>query len=893
MGPHYLDRMFAPRSIAVFGASSRADSVGTLVFRNLRRGGFEGPVYPINIRHAKVQGRRAYKTLADIGKPVDLAVVATPAATVPDIIHQCGQAGVHVVVILSAGFAEAGSAGKKRQQEIIDTARQYGIRIIGPNCLGVMRPQLGLNATFGHNMARPGQLALVSQSGALCTAMLDWAEGHGIGFSAMVSLGDAADVDFGDLLTYLALDPQTHSILLYIEGIRDARSFMSGLRIAARLKPIVVLKSGRNGEGSKAAVSHTAALVGSDDVFAAAIERAGAVRVYTIKQLFSVAQLLAGRNYRIQGQRLAVITNGGGPGVMATDRVAETVIQMAELSTGTLDKLNAFLPEHWSHANPVDILGDADAERYRQAVEAVLVDPNVDGVLVMLTPQAMTRALQSAQAVIDAVQHSHKPVLTCWMGDRQVAHARKLLIENHIAHFDTPEASVEAFAFLAHYRNSQQLLMQVPDPLGKRSEPDINGARLIIEEALAEGRRKLSDMETMAVLKAFNVPAVNIMEADTASQALVMAESLGFPVAMKINSPDITHKSDVSGVRLNISNAAAVRDVFRELVDDTRKQFPDIVIRGVTIENMYQQANSREIMIGVIHDPVFGPAISFGAGGTMVEIMQDRVIALPPINRFIAQGIIAASRVHRLLGDYRNMPPVNMRELENVLLRISELVCEVPHIREMDINPLIVDEQGVRVVDARMIVDYPSAILRQYGHMAVHPYPRQLVSQWQTADGRRVTIRPIRPEDARIEQDFIRRLSPQSKYFRFMQALHELTPDMLIRFTQIDYDREMALIGVYDADGEEQEVGVARYVTNPDGHSCEFAIVIQDEWHHQGLAFELMTRLMAVARNRGLEEMMGEVLANNREMLKLAEKLGFRIESCDDDPRLMEISLRL
>ncbi len=890
MGHHYLDHVFSPKSIAVFGASNRTNAVGTIVFKNLVKAGFQGDLFPVNLHRSKVQGRKVYRTIADINKDIDLAVVATPAATVPEIVHQCGQVGVRAVVILTAGFAEAGDAGKKLQNDIIESARQFGIRIIGPNCLGIMRPRLGLNATFSHNMARAGQLALVSQSGALCTAMLDWAQGHGVGFSTMLSLGDAADVDFGDILSYLALDPHTHSILLYIEGIRNARSFMSGLRIAARMKPVVVVKSGRYDESSRVAISHTGAMVGSDDVFLAAIQRAGAVRAYTIKQLFSAAELLASRGYRVKGNRLAIVTNGGGPGVMASDRIVEQEVVMAQLNQQTIDSLNQQLPNHWSHGNPVDILGDADAVRYRNAVEACLADDNVDGVLVMLTPQAMTASDESALAVIEIAQKSHKPVLTCWMGDKQVKKAHALFADKKIAHFDTPEASVEAFSYMATYQCNQQLLMQVPDPLYKSSEPDINGARLIIEEALAEKRKALSDMETMAVLKAFDIPVVTIMEAETANQALVMAETLGFPVVMKINSADITHKSDVSGVRLNISTAAAVRDIFNELVAMAKQKRPDATIKGVTIESMYQRAHSREIMIGVIRDSVFGPAISFGAGGTMVEIMRDRVISLPPINRFIAQRIIAGSKVHKLLASFRNMPAVNMRELENVLLRVSEMVCELPQIREMDINPLIVDEQGVLVVDARMVIDYQTPGAQPYSHMAVHPYPRHLVTQWQMADGKNILIRPIRPEDAKIEQDFIRQLSPQSKYFRFMQALHELTPQMLVRFTQIDYDREMALIGVDQKNDEEMEVGVVRYVINPDGKSCEFAIVISDEWHHKGLAFQLMNYIMDIARDRNLVVMEGEVMSSNKEMLRLASKLGFKATTSPDDPRLVLVS---
>jgi acetyltransferase len=893
MGPHYLDRLFAPKAVAVFGASDRPKAVGTLVFRNLLAGGFKGGLYPVNPRHRKVQGRKAYKDIAAIGQPVDLAVIATPAATVPEIIRQCGEAGVHAAVILSAGFAEAGEAGDRLQKAAMEHARQYGMRIVGPNCLGVMRPQSSLNATFSHNIAHPGHMALVSQSGALCTAVLDWAQSHGIGFSAMVSLGGAADVGFGDVLSYLALDPHTHSILLYIEGIADARRFISGLRIAARLKPVVVVKAGRHAAGSRAAMSHTASLVGADDVFHAALRRAGVVRAHTVKQLFSAAAILSSREYRVQGNRLAIVTNGGGPGVMAADRAVEQKVAIATLGSETLATLDAALPKHWSHGNPVDILGDADPERYRVAVSACLEDPGVDGVLVMLTPQAMTAPLASARAVAEAAGASHKPVLTCWMGEGQVASAHALFAKQRIAHFDTPETSVEAFSYLASHHRNQQLLLQVPDPVQSRREPDVEGARLIIEEALAQDRSQLSALETRAVLRAFGLPVVQTLEAETPAEALVLAESLGFPVAMKINSPDISHKSDVSGVRLNIGSAAAVRSVFNELLDTVREKRPDAVIRGVTLEPMYQRPHGRELMIGVVRDPVFGPAISVGAGGTMVEVMQDRCVSLPPLNRYLARDMVRRTRVSELLGEFRNMPAANVAELENALLRVSEMVCELPQIVEMDINPLIVDDQGVLVLDARMAVAYPQPGARPYGHMAIHPYPSQLRTSLQLADGTDITIRPIRPEDARIEQAFVQRLSPESRYFRFMSGLQKLTPEMLVRFTQIDYDLEMALIATVQAPEGEVEVGVARYVTNPDASSCEFAIVVADAWHHKGIGVQLMHQLMNIARERGLTQMEGEVLAGNANMLELAASLGFKITGSAEDPRLMLVTKRL
>ncbi len=892
MGPHYLDRLFAPRAIAVFGASERSGSVGTLVFRNLLQGGFGGTLYAINPKYDRVQDKLCYPDIEHVRAPVDLAVIATPAPIVPDIIRRCGEAGVRAAVVLSAGFSD-GNSGGALEKDLLEQARLHDMRIVGPNCLGILRPQSGLNASFSNNSALPGTMALVSQSGALCTAVLDWAQSKEIGFSAIVSLGDAADVDFGDVLSYLAMDPHTHSILLYVEGIHNARGFLSGLRIAARLKPVVVVKAGRHAEGSRAAVSHTGALVGGDDVFHAALRRAGVVRAYTIKQLFSAAEILSGRGYRVNGNRLAIVTNGGGPGVMAADRAAEMNVALPQFDALTLAALDAALPPHWSHGNPVDVLGDAGPERYQDAVSLCLKDANVDGVVVMLTPQAMTQPLAAAQAVVAASDASDKPVLACWMGETLVAEARALFARHKIAHFDTPEASVEAFSFLASYRRNQELLMQVPGPLGRSGEPDVEGARLIIEGALAEGRTLLSGLETKAILRAFGVPVVETVEATSASQALVVAESLGFPVAMKINSPDITHKSDVSGVRLNIHGASVVRAAYNELIETVKTKRPDAKLMGVTLERMANRPNGRETMIGVARDPVFGPAISFGAGGTAVEIMRDRFVSLPPLNRFIAAQMIERTRIGRVLDAFRGMPPANREALENVLLRVSDLVGELPQLVEMDINPLIVDEHGALAVDARMTVAHPTHFNRPYAHMAIHPYPSHLANRMQLADGTDLVIRPIRPEDSGIEQEFVRQLSPQSKYFRFMRALHELTPEMLVRFTQIDYDQEMALIAVVTQQERELEVGVARYATQPDGKSCEFAIVVADAWRHRGIGYQLMTRLMDIARSRDLDVMESEVLAENTGMLALAAKLGFATKTLADAPNIRFVSRRL
>jgi acetyltransferase len=882
MAAHFLDRLFAPRAIALFGASERADAVGGRVFDNLRDAGFSGPIYAINPKYKQLHKQPCYPSIAAIAKPVDLAVIATPAQTVPEIIHACGEHGVRAVIIISTGFNDSEGQGAVLKKAVLEAARQYPLRILGPNCLGLIRPVTGINATFSKNTAMPGQLALVSQSGALCTAILDWAVARDVGFSAIISLGDAADIDFGDILDYLAQDTHTSSILLYVEGVRDARRFMSGLRIAARMKPVVVIKAGRHVEGSRAAITHTGAMVGDDDVFDAALQRAGVVRAMTIEQLFTAAELLA-TPHRVNGNRLAIITNGGGLGVMATDRAIDLGITIAALSENTIAALNESLPAQWSHANPVDLLGDAPAERYQAALRSCLLDPGVDGVLVMLSPQAMTDALACAQAVIDAVQGNAKPVLACWMGEHQVEAANRLFTQHHLPSFSNPESSVEAFAYLASYYQNQQLLLQVPGPLKNLSEPDIDGARLIIESVLAENRSVLTIRESKALLHAFAIPVTQTIECDSANDALVAAESMGFPVAMKIHSLAISHKSDVGGVRLNIGNAHAVRSTYHELLEEVTSKNPEVKIEGVTIEPMYSPPHGRELLIGVIRDPVFGPAITFGAGGTQVEILRDRAVALPPLNTFLAEKMIGQTRIAKLLGSFRNMPAVNMSALVELLRHVSEMVCELPEITSLDINPLIADENGVMALDARIVVEHPSPSLDRYGHMAIHPYPNHLVSLLQLADGTNIKIRPIRPEDASIEQSFVRELSPQSKYFRFMQGLNELTQQMLVRFTQLDYSRELALIAVLESHAKETELGVARYVMNPDGDSCEFALVVADKWQNRGIGSRLMNALIEAARQHGIERMEGEILANNQNMLKLTKNLGFSLQTSTED----------
>ncbi|MFV0663211.1 GNAT family N-acetyltransferase [Denitromonas sp.] len=879
---HYLTPLFEPKSVGVIGASERETAIGGVLIRNMLDAGFKGKIFAINPKHDKVHGVMCYKSVEDVPHRLDLVVIATAAQKVPAIIDGCGRAGVKAAIVLSAGFSETGPRGAALERSVMDAARRHKIRLLGPNCLGIMRPDLGLNATFAHGRALPGSIGLISQSGALCTAILDWARPNNVGFSAVVSLGSSRDVDFGEALEYMISDPRTESIFLYVEGLRDARRFMSALRGAARVKPVLLIKVGRHPEASKAVLSHTGALVGDDAVFDAAIRRAGVIRLYNMGQLFASANALFS-HFRPRGNRLAIITNGGGPGVMAADRALDLGIPLAQLSEQTMAKLNDCLPPTWSHGNPIDILGDADVDRYRGAIKAVLEGPNVDGVLVMLTPQAMTRPVEVAKALIEEERSADKPVVTCFMGEEQVGEARKLFEGAGIPTFRTPEPAVELFSHISAYYRNQKLLAQTPASLSENNPPSIESARLVIETALNERRKVLNEMESKAILAAFRIPIAQTVVARSATEAMVLAEEIGLPVVMKIDSLDITHKSDVGGVRLNLTSLAAVRTAYQEILEGVRRTHPNASINGIAIEPMIIKRNGRELMVGVRRDPVFGPIITFGEGGTRVEVQKDRAIALPPLNSYLARDLIRSTRVSSYLDEFRNMPPINMEALEMVLLRVSEMVCELPWLKELDINPLIVDENGAVAVDARIVADNVSPTADRYDHMAIHPYPQHLTTHWTLPDGTDVTIRAIKPEDADLEVNFVRKLSAETKYFRFMNTMRELPPAMVVRLTQIDYDREMAFVATVTEDGQETEIGVCRYAVNPDGESCEFAVVVADDWQHRGLARRLMGVLIETARNRGLVYMNGVFLANNDRMLRFVQSLGFVLSSDPED----------
>jgi acetyltransferase len=876
MYEHYLRPLLAPKSVALVGATERAGALGSIVHRNLAGAGLR-EIYAVNPKYRELYAAPAYSTLRKLPKPVDLAVIVTPARTVPQILEDAGAAGIKAALVMSSGFGEAGAAGRALQEEALAAARRGGVRILGPNCLGLIRTDGKVNATFARTPAHAGRLALVSQSGAICGALLDWAYSAGLGFSSVVSLGGAIDVDFGEILDFLASDGGTDAILLYIEGIRDARRALSALRAAARVKPVVALKVGRYASGSRAATSHTGALVGSDSVFDAALRRSGTVRVKTYTQLFAAARAL-GSGRLPQGERLAIVTNGGGPGVVAADSAAENGVPLAELSQQTLGRLDQHLPSQWSRSNPIDLIGDAPPQRFAEATAAALADSGVDAVLAMYSPVAVTEPADAARAVAQAAKSSAKPVLAAWLGDINPNESRAYLDSQGIPNFYTPENAVEAFAFLCAYRRNQAQLLQVPAALERRSDeppPDLAAAIAIRDRALREGRSLLSESEAKSLVAAFGLPVPRSKLAATRGAAVSAAQDIGFPVVLKIQSPAITHKSDVGGVRLNLQNAEMVASAFDGIVRDAAALRPDAPIEGVLVQPMLRFAHGREVLIGVATDAVFGPVISFGAGGVAVEAIRDTAVALPPLNTMLARDLIERTRVHRLLVGYRDVPPADIDALAGILEGVSRMVCALPWLKEMDLNPVLAHPAGAVIADARAVIDPRQEPPPRYGHMAIHPYPAELEGAIPLRDGRSLPVRPMRPDDVAREQRFFDGLSQRSRYQRFMQYLPQLPPRMLARFTQLDYDRELALVALH----EDEFVAVGRYAPNPDGVTAEFALTVADAWQGKGLGHALLQQLCAAARRAGYQALTGVIIDANREMLELAAHLGFAEQS--------------
>jgi acetyltransferase len=873
---HFLTPLFNPRSLVVFAG---AEYAGTAM-----PGGSTPPTREARVLHdALTEGRDSAGaggyagnvawldigmsgTLADLAHSrADLAIIALPHEETLAAMEIVGRIRCRAALVLSSGMPAA------QCSVLHEIAHRYGVNLLGPNSLGLQRPALKFNASTLGPMAAAGPLALVSQSGALTAAMLDWARQHGVGFSTVISLGPNTAVELPQVLDFLSSDASTQSILVYMEGIRHARRFMSALRAAAYAKPVVVMKAGRDAAGSKVALTHSAAIVGADDVFDAALRRAGVVRVRQFTQLFSAAQCLASR-FRPVGVNLAIITNGGGPAVLAADWAGGLGLAVERVE---------------------DLGEEASGDEYVAALKTALADKTVDGVLLIHTPKAGVDTDAITQAIAEVFSPTAKPVLGCWMGEARVRAARELLSRKQMPVFRTPEAAVDAFNSIASFYRNQQLLQQTPPPLSDGAQPDTEGARLLIEGVLAERRKVLTEMESKALLAAFHIPVTRTMLARSATEAMLIASQQGFPVALKIDSPDITHKSDVQGVVLDVYSAAQVRDRYAEMLEAVKRAQPSARINGITVQPMAGRNRGREVFVGLTTDEAFGPVITFGAGGTMIELIADRAMELPPLNQFLAGRLIERARVAEMLGEWRGAPAADLASLERVLLRVSEMVCALPQLREMDINPLIIDESGAVAVDARIVVDNATQAPGSYNHLAILPYPSGQEREWPLKGGGLYSIRPIHPDDAEMLQGLVRGLSAESRYFRFASSLPELPMRMLARFTLIDYDREMALVAVVkqrttQEDGSVHEteriVGVSRVVTNPDGTSCEFALLVSDDFVGQGLGSRLMLSIMEAARSKGLAEVMGLILTNNQPMLKLMTSLGFKIAAYAEDP---------
>lgn len=881
-----LDKLFHPSSIAVVGASDRKGSIGRAVMQNLIEAGFEGTLLPVNHHHASIMGYNAVAELGFIESPVDLAVIATPMQTVPGIIDTCARIGVASAVIISAGGKETGEIGRQMENKIQKAAAGSGLRIVGPNCLGVMCSSANLNASFAARMPLDGKMAFVSQSGAICTAVLDFSAKEHIGYSHFISLGSMLDVDFGDMIDYLGTDPSVTSIVMYVESLNRQRTFMSAARAVSRVKPIIALKAGRTCAGAKAASSHTGAMAGEDAVYDAAFQRAGIVRVKTFEELFDTAEILS-RKGRYQGQGLAIVTNAGGPGVMATDALADHGVKPVTLSAQTLEALNKVLPGHWSHGNPVDIIGDATPERYSDTISILLQAKEVDALLIMLAPQAMTDAGAVAHMLAEKFGDTSLPVLTSWLGGVDVEQGREILNCAGFPTFDTPERAIRAFMNLQRHSHGIEMLQQIPPRLSSRIEVDQNMAEGGIQSGLSLPGGMLSEIQAKSILGAYGIPVNPTMAATSTKDALSVAGKMGYPVAMKILSPDIAHKSDANGVLLNLKTPQAVEDGYNTLLENARRYSPAANIDGVTLQPMVDPITC-ELIVGAKSDRDFGPVILFGMGGVFAELFQDRAIALPPLNRLLASRLMEGTRIDQLLKGFRNIPPANREELEAVLIRLAQLVTDFPQIRELDINPMVIQKGHPLSVDARMVVK-PAPCLSPM-HLVVSPYPTQYEARVNLPEVGDLLIRPIRPEDAPLLVELFHTLSPQSVYYRFFSPMHALSHKMLARFTQIDYDREIALVAITGSNASEKMLGAARVILQHNLKDAEFAVLVGDPWQGKGIGAHLLATCLAIAKERQFGLIWGTVLAENKGMRALGRKLGF---SCKRGESAGEFSLTL
>ncbi|OON63380.1 GNAT family N-acetyltransferase [Massilia sp. KIM] len=892
MSVRNLDKLFAPRSVVLIGASEREGSLGATLLRNLLEAEFRGQLYLLNPKYEQLAGRRCYAGVGELPAAPDLAVICTPPPTVPQLVRQLGELGTRAAVVLTAGLHQARDLrGRSLRQAMLDAANPYLLRLLGPNSAGLLAPAIGLNASVAHSGALPGRIAFVSQSGSLMTGVLDWARTRGIGFSHFIALGDSADVDLGDVLDFLASDGGTGAILLYVESLRYARKFMSAVRAAARSKPVLVLKARRDEEGPRPAASESGALASPDDVFDAAIRRAGMLRVYSTEQLFAAVETLAYAR-PLHGERLAIVSNGAGPGILARDALTHGGGVAATLSPATREALDALLPSGWGGGNPVNLFGGAPPQRYRDTLEILLRDPQLDAVLVVHSPTAGVDSREVAEAIAPVARQASRTVLSCWLGGASVLEARAIASSARLPNYRTPEDAVAGFLQLVNFRRNQNLLMEVPPSLIGTVAPDRAAARALVREAIQAGRYLLSDPETKAILRAYGMALVETRAAQDVEAAVAGARAIGFPVALKILTPDVMHKSDFGGVALDLDSEEAVRAAARRMRRRLGEVFPEARFEGYSVQAMCRRSHAHELIVGAALDPVFGPVIVFGQGGVSVEVMDDHSVGLPPLNLVLARDLIDRTRVARLLAGYRNRPAANLDAVMAALIQVSRMVCDIPEIVELDLNPLVADSQGAVVLDARMRLALADKSGSTLDRLAIRPYPRELE---ETIDwnGGKLLLRPIRPEDGPAHLAFFDALTPDDIRYRMFVRIRELQPSQLARFTQIDYDREMAFIATRpNGEGVPETLAVGRVVADPDNVSAEFAVTVRSDLKGMGLGRIMMEKLIAYCRLRGTREIVGEALPQNARIVAMVRKLGFEVSIGEEGIRHMRLALR-
>lgn len=885
-----IKTVFDPKTVVVIGASEEEGTVGRSLLENLFRSG-TARIFPVNPAKKTVLGRECFSHISKVSEHVNLAVVATPAKTVPSIVEDCGKAGVDGIVIISAGFKEIGEEGKQLENQIIEIRKRYGMRIIGPNCIGVIRPSIGLNTSFLKVNPEPGKIAFISQSGALGSAILDWAMSAHIGFSMFASLGSMVDMDFGDLIDFLGDDSHTRSIILYMESVGNARKFMSAARGFARSKPIIIIKPGRFTESAKAAHSHTGAMAGDDRVYDAAFKRVGVIRVREFDELFNAAEVLDSK-YLPRGRRLAIITNAGGFGVIATDILMDLGGELAKLSDKSVTELNGKLPSFWSKGNPIDVLGDADEARYVDSVKVCLDDPGVDSLLVMLTPQALTKPDKVATAVADLAKTSSKPILTAWMGGENVQAGRDIFHDHNIPAYATPEDAVKTYVNMYKYHRNLELLYETPSEQPLDEMPPKNHLKAFIKRVVREGRTLLSEEESKDFLKIYDIPVTDPYLARDINDAISAANRIGYPVVLKIASPDITHKSDAGGVKAGITSEAQLREEYSRMIGRVKKYAPGASILGLTVQKMIEGID-YEIILGAKKDRDFGSIILFGMGGIGTEIFKDIAIGIPPLNQTLARRLMEETAVYKMLRGYRGKRPADIGQLEQMIVNFSNLIVDFPEIAEMDVNPIAIANGRAVAADARIIIDKDSLeYTGQYPHLVITPYPTRYIVTWKMLDGSEVTLRPIRPEDEPLEHELLSTLSQETTRTRFFSIIKDITHETLVRFCNIDYDREMAIVAELKQDGKKRIIGIGRLIMESDFRSGEYAVLVHDRYQGKGLGYKLVDVLIGIAQDKGLETMNGIVLTENTKMLEVAKKLGFTLKLEPDGITNVQLSLK-